>query len=50
VLKSYLLNTTRKIAMNKDDVNQLRASCITAAAFLGLTAITFSVMYQEMLG
>lgn len=33
-----------------DDVTALKASCFTAAAFFGITAITLSFVYQAMMG
>lgn len=36
--------------MKEDDVTALKASCLTAVAFFGVTAITFAVVFQTMVG
>jgi len=36
--------------MTNDDIVQLKSSCITAAAFIGITALTIGVLFQTMIG
>jgi hypothetical protein len=36
--------------MTDDDVTQLKSSCFTAAAFIGVTALALGLMFHTMLG
>lgn len=36
--------------MTDDDVIQLKSSCLTAAAFIGVAALTLGFMFHTMLG
>lgn len=36
--------------MTDDDVTQLKSSCLTAAAFIGFTALTLGLMFHTLIG
>lgn len=36
--------------MTEDDVIQLKSSCFTAAAFIGITAVAIGLLFHTMIG
>jgi hypothetical protein len=46
----FITRETRKIAMTDYDITQLKSSCLTAAAFIGVTATVLAFTFHMMIG
>lgn len=50
MMSRFIVRETRKITMTDYDITQLKSSCLTAAAFIGVTAAVLAVTFHMMIG